>query len=112
MHGDLYAHNILVSSDGHPKLGDFGASVYYGQAADPVASAIYDAAYEKLEVRAFGFLLEELVEHHDAGDSADAADSVCKALRSMAARCTAIGDLESRPPFATLSAELAALRDA
>lgn len=54
-HGDLYAHNILWRADGHCYLNDFGAAAFY----PPTLSD----ALQRLEVRAFGCLLEELVEH-------------------------------------------------
>lgn len=58
MHGDLYAHNILHNGDGHALLGDFGAaSLVSGD--DPQ----HALALQGLEVRAFGCLLEELIEH-------------------------------------------------
>jgi len=55
MHGDLYAHNILIDDTGHSILGDFGAASFY----DP---AIIGQALEKIEIRAFGCLLEDLLE--------------------------------------------------
>jgi Protein tyrosine and serine/threonine kinase/Leucine rich repeat len=61
MHGDLYAHNILVNASGHSLLGDFGAASSY----DPIA----DVALERLEVRAFGCLLEDLVERAQLPDA-------------------------------------------
>jgi serine/threonine protein kinase len=57
MHGDLYAHNILVDRAGHSLLGDFGAASFY----DPTDTALAQAL-ERLEVRAFGCLLEELLD--------------------------------------------------
>jgi Protein tyrosine and serine/threonine kinase/Leucine rich repeat len=56
MHGDLYAHNILVNESGHSLLGDFGAASSYDR-----TDAIASSALERLEVRAFGCLLEDLV---------------------------------------------------
>jgi Protein tyrosine and serine/threonine kinase/Leucine rich repeat len=57
MHGDLYAHNILVSrGTHHTLLGDFGAASSY-DLDDPIAGE----ALERLEVRAFGCLLEDLL---------------------------------------------------
>ena len=53
MHGDLYAHNILVNERGHSLLGDFGAASSYDR--------ITCVALERLEVRAFGCLLEDLL---------------------------------------------------
>lgn len=55
-HGDLYAHNILCDQDGDTLLGDFGAASFHAPNAGPTASAL-----ERLEVRAFGILLEELL---------------------------------------------------
>jgi Protein tyrosine and serine/threonine kinase/Leucine rich repeat len=57
MHGDLYAHNILVNASGHPLLGDFGAASSYD-----LSDKIAGAALERLEVRAFGCLLEDLLD--------------------------------------------------
>ena len=57
MHGDLYAHNILHGADGHPLLGDFGAASFV--AAEDRATA---EALQRIEVRAFACLLEELLE--------------------------------------------------
>ena len=59
-HGDLYAHNTLIGADGHAVLGDFGAAAFYDQSDLVVAKAI-----EQIEVRAFGCLLEELLERVD-----------------------------------------------
>ena len=50
MHGDLYAHNILINEKNHCYLGDFGASSFYE-----------DKNFEKIEVRAFGCLIEDLL---------------------------------------------------
>lgn len=57
MHGDLYAHNILVNSDGTSLLGDFGAASFY-----PANNASITQSLEYLEVRAFGCLLEDLLD--------------------------------------------------
>jgi hypothetical protein len=56
MHGDFYAHNILIDKDSNSILGDFGGASYY----DPEDLQMHNAL-EHLEVRAFGCLLEELV---------------------------------------------------
>lgn len=57
MHGDFYAHNILIDHEAHALLGDFGAGVSYDINSE-VAPAL-----ERLEVRAYGCLLEDLLNH-------------------------------------------------
>ncbi len=52
MHGDLYAHNILINDEDHCYLGDFGAATFY----EP-----HRKEYQKIEVRAFGCLLEDML---------------------------------------------------
>lgn len=55
MHGDLYGHNILHNGQGVALLGDFGAASRVTPTHAP--------SLERLEVRAFGCLLEELLTH-------------------------------------------------
>ena len=57
MHGDLYAHNILVNAEYHALLGDFGAATIFSIHDLNVASC-----FEKIEVRAYGCLLEDLLD--------------------------------------------------
>ncbi len=52
MHGDLYAHNILINDIDQCYLGDFGAASFY----EP-----QHKGFEKIEVRAFGCLLEDML---------------------------------------------------
>ena len=56
LHGDLYAHNILVEDTNfHTILGDFGAAtIYFGNFSQ-------NFNFEKLEVRAFGNLMDDLL---------------------------------------------------
>jgi hypothetical protein len=56
MHGDLYAHNILYDIQGTSFLGDFGAATFYN------SSNLNATKMERLDVRAFGCLMEEVVE--------------------------------------------------
>jgi len=56
MHGDLYAHNILYDIQGTSFLGDFGAATFYN------SSKLYATKMERLDVRAFGCLMEEVFE--------------------------------------------------
>jgi hypothetical protein len=57
LHGDLYAHNILVDAAGTSLLGDFGAASFYPSQSPAIAQSL-----EWIEVRAFGCLLEDLLE--------------------------------------------------
>jgi hypothetical protein len=61
LHGDLYAHNILHTPEGHALLSDFGAAAFFD-----VNDAALARGLEKLEVRALGCLLEELAAQCDA----------------------------------------------
>ncbi len=93
MHGDLYAHNILVNQAGMSILGDFGAASFYPSAS---GSRQYPHGYplESLEVRAFGCLLDDLlnrcyvsqanVNQHDT-DPGDAA--IFNRLRQLQQDC-------------------------
>ena len=59
--GDLYAHNILSDTNGRSILGDFGASSFYKQS---------DAKfYESVDVRAFGYLISDFLNHSDKHES-------------------------------------------
>ena len=53
-HGDLYGHNILREQDGNCLLGDFGAAAFYPDART-------GRKLERIEVRAYGILLGELL---------------------------------------------------
>ena len=95
MHGDLYAHNILCTAAGDALLGDFGAACFFDPADRPTAQAL-----QRLEVRAFGCLLEELLAHcPEAGAAPD--------LAALQRRC-AQPAVAARPLFAEIEQELAA----
>ncbi len=59
LHGDLYAHNLLVDPQGHALLSDFGAASFF----DPITDQ--GNALQRIEARAFGCLLEELLQRSD-----------------------------------------------
>ncbi|WP_124948537.1 leucine-rich repeat-containing protein kinase family protein [Sulfuriferula thiophila] len=93
MHGDLYAHNILHNDAGKSLLGDFGAASF-------VADSGRAQALERIEVRAFACLLEELLTRCDTPDAA---------LQGLQQRC-AHTDSAMRPLFTEISQTLIALQ--
>jgi len=62
MHGDLYAHNILINAESHSLLGDFGAA--------SMISPTMAQSLEQIEVRAFGCLLEDLLDRCSPAEDA------------------------------------------
>lgn len=56
LHGDFYAHNILWDGAHDALLGDFGAASFFPPEGDQAL------ALQRVEARAFGCLLEELLE--------------------------------------------------
>jgi len=56
MHGDFYAHNIMIDKEANSILGDFGGASYFEPRKVEIRNAL-----ERLEVRAFGCLVEEML---------------------------------------------------
>lgn len=90
-HGDLYAHNILINEAGHALLGDFGAATIYRK------SHTNGEAIERLEVLAFGHLIEDLLGLVDHG-TVDEEGEFLDLLDTLHRWCTNIAVLE-RPSF-------------
>jgi serine/threonine protein kinase len=103
MHGDLYAHNILHGGAGRALLGDFGAASFYDTGDRALAVAL-----QRLEARAYGCLLEELLERCGAVDEVDAQSPVAVQLAALKTRCLS-EDIDSRPLFDEIVASIAAL---
>ncbi len=101
MHGDLYGHNILVNQATDTLLGDFGAATIYKGMADVAACS---EALERLEVRAFGCLLEELLARLDRDDRACHPTPI-QQLSHLQQRCVDTV-VEQRPDFANIVAQL------
>lgn len=96
MHGDVYLHNTLLVREGAGaaeraegarglfavRLSDFGASTAYDRAAD-------GHMLERLEVRAYGALLEDLVASARSAPARmdAAADSTLAGLERLASSC-------------------------
>ena len=94
MHGDLYAHNLQCDTDGLCLLGDMGAAWFLP--ADGAASQ----ALQRLEVRAFGCLLEELLAH--------CGEAPAQALTALRDQC--LGPPAQRPLFDEIVQSLLSLR--
>ena len=102
LHGDLYAHNILRNG-GEALLGDFGAASFFENDDSARASAL-----QRIETRAFGCLLEELVMRCDAPAPAAPDDRLLAALSALQRRCLTKSPAE-RPSLAQIATALAAL---
>jgi hypothetical protein len=98
LHGDLYGHNILWNTADRALLSDFGAASFFDP--DERATAV---ALQRLEVRAFGCLLEELLAAVD-----NPADPRCGPLAALRDVCLQ-PQVAQRPLFSDLVAALADL---
>lgn len=114
IHGDLYAHNLLVTQDASRqrivKMGDLGAA-FFLPSTDPVAAD----ALKRIEVRAFGIFLSEMLDlleqrwedKEDIGRMALA--DARKALEKIRDRCTVDG-IQMRPLADEIVAEIDAIK--
>lgn len=99
LHGDLYGHNTLHCPRGRALLGDFGAASFF----DPAGP--HAAGLQRLETRAFGCLLEELVARCD-GMRAE----LMLRLQAWAAACQD-SDPQARPPLVYIARQLEQILD-
>ncbi|MBP5951673.1 leucine-rich repeat-containing protein kinase family protein [Pseudomonas iridis] len=88
-HGDLYGHNILLNDQGDCLLGDFGAASFHS-----TTDSMETRALQRIEVRAFGVLLGELLARIDSGLSNERRE----VLEELAQRCSQ-ADVLGRPGF-------------
>lgn len=95
-HGDLYAHNILINKKATCLLGDFGAASFYNINSD------YASNIERVEVRAYGCLLEDvlgLVNENEINNQ------LRTKWQKLITDCT-IPEVENRTSFSTISKTL------
>lgn len=97
MHGDIYAHNILVNQHGHAKLGDFGAASLYA-AGDT-------SRRERIDVRAYGYLIEDLLQRCSDVEVHDAEISELQAVQQACLLTT----VNNRPSFAEIYQRIVSL---
>lgn len=96
LHGDLYAHNLLVDPSGACLLSDFGAASFF----EPDSAA--GQRLKRIEARAFGCLLEELLQRCPDTDPRQ------RVLLDLQRHCLN-DNIEQRPDFDRLHSLLAAL---
>jgi serine/threonine protein kinase len=100
LHGDLYAHNILVNPLGDSLLGDFGAASFYPSSLPAIAQSL-----EWIEVRAFGCLLEDLLDRCTL-DGSQSQTELRERLDCLQQDCMSPVPSQ-RPPFAKICDVLA-----
>ena len=88
-HGDLYAHNILINKTAESILGDFGAASFYD------VNSTFASTIERVEVRAFGCLLEDIL---SLIDRTEISKNLLYKWRKLSANCTVL-DVKSRLSF-------------
>jgi serine/threonine protein kinase len=99
-HGDLYAHNILHTTNGHALLGDFGAAGLFDVNDIQKAHAL-----QRLEVRALGHLLAELLAHGENLQDTPENTAIGQALQHLSDQCCNEAP-HQRPLFADIKAQL------
>ncbi|KAL4457710.1 hypothetical protein ABPG75_012575 [Micractinium tetrahymenae] len=101
-HGDVYAHNVMADETGHATLCDYGASFPYHKGG-PVP-------YEAHEVRAFGLMLNDMVQRLDIGfEGMEALLSAQRELLALVQQCIG-GPPARRPTFGAVGRRLRAIQ--
>ena len=90
-HGDVYAHNTMINDQADMLFGDFGAATNLMSLPESQRSAM-----ERIEVRAFGNLLEDLLQFNEPKTSKEQA--LFEALNQLKDQCIA-DDVDQRPSF-------------
>ncbi|MDB2387160.1 leucine-rich repeat-containing serine/threonine-protein kinase [Shewanella sp.] len=78
-HGDVYAHNTMINHQGEMLFGDFGAASNVN-----LLPRLQQEAMESIEVRAFGCLIEDLLDNRL---SEAAQEEVVLRLRELSQEC-------------------------
>lgn len=94
IHGDVYAHNIMVNEEGFPLLTDFGAASFKSNLIGADGLDIL----ESIEVRAFGCLVDDLLSRYvDSGEDSNSFGI----LHNLRQRCLSAVKSE-RPKFSEI----------
>jgi len=99
MHSDMYAHNTLIDDDGNTLFGDFGAACFYNKAGAVLAHAL-----QRLEVSAYGCLLDDLLSLCPESKT----NALLMKISILKDACMA-ADVSSRPAFQYIEQELSKL---
>jgi hypothetical protein len=94
MHSDMYAHNTLIDDKGNTLFGDFGAACFYD-----LSDTEYTFALERLEVRAYACLIDDLL------GLCNEPDQALIKLAELRDACMST-DVASRPGFQYLENKL------
>ena len=104
MHGDLYAHNILVNDQGQALLVDFGAATVFGLGSELSSYAA------RIEVRAYGYLMEDLI-LRISGNEGDSSSKQLSRLQQLMNKCLN-SEPELRPTLTEVAAEINSIQQA
>lgn len=96
-HGDVYAHNIMINEQADMLFGDFGAATNLAP-----LSPEQQQAFERIEVRAFGCLLDDLLSHLAIEDETTLDVTVLKLLKEQCMQEAVL----LRPSFQTIKCDL------
>lgn len=96
MHGDLYAHNILIDQHTNTLMGDFGAASFYD------VENLYAKKIQQIEARAYGCLLDDLLQRLDSSDDDQETISFLMELRKTSMQETT----QLRPLFGEICRRL------
>ncbi len=100
-HGDIYAHNTMVDTMGNALLGDFGAATPYDKENE------LGELIERLDVRAFGCLLDDMATR--IPEDEDESDLI-SSLKMIISRCFR-EDVRQRPSFMEVYQDLKKIKD-
>jgi hypothetical protein len=99
-HGDFYAHNTMINEQGHVMFGDFGAATQLHN-----LSGVQQQQFERIEVRAFGNLLDDLLNYCnvlETGENSKLTDLALFEKVSNIRYACLNDDISHRPSFADI----------